>query len=60
MYKHEHKYFAYNTKAEFEPVVVPNPDNAQLYQRVEYLISGCNCGAGIKMRLIEDDYEPNA
>ena len=42
---HTHKYFAFQTKAEFEPIFT---NGEVLYRRVEYLISGCNCGKSLK------------
>jgi hypothetical protein len=56
---HQHKYFAYTHKSEFEPVdinkVVFRDDYleppVQLYRRVEYLISGCSCGLAVKSKV---------
>lgn len=44
-YKHEHKFFGFQTRKEFEPVIV---DGVTYYQPVDYLISGCSCGESRK------------
>lgn len=54
MMPHSHKFFAYNVKADFE-VAGKNQLGEQLYKRVEYLISGCNCGQGIRTRITDGD-----
>ena len=43
--KHVCKFFAYTSKADFEPVFI---DGEVLYRRNEYLISGCSCGKAPK------------
>lgn len=43
---HEHKYFAFNTKKDFEPVVMD--DGSIMYNMVEYLIAACSCGDAVK------------
>lgn len=49
-YEHEHKYYAYTTKSEFEPIFV---DGEVLYRRTDYLISGCSCGLSTKSKVRE-------
>lgn len=47
--KHVHKYFAFQTKKDFEPVETDG--GSQLYQLVEYVYSACSCGVAIKARV---------
>lgn len=50
-----HKFFVFQVRADFEPVIIPNPDNVQLYQRVEYAITNCNCGEVRRKKVVQDD-----
>jgi hypothetical protein len=44
-----HRYFIFKVVEVFEPYNgIDKPYDAQLYQKVEYAISGCNCGSSIK------------
>lgn len=64
-YVHEHKYFAFQTKTEFEPVIYVSPELAEmigkdnLYTKVEYQYSSCNCGLAqkVKVRNYDQDAE---
>lgn len=49
---HRHKYFVFQVKADFVPVGRAK-DGVQVYERVEYSYSGCNCGASLKSRVAD-------
>jgi hypothetical protein len=60
---HEHKFYGYQVKADFEPLppfMEESADgelvntNQDLYRRVEYAISICNCGAARKVKVNEE------
>lgn len=42
------RFFAFKIKADFEPIVL---EGETLYERVEYLISGCSCGRSVSSRI---------
>ncbi len=48
---HVHKYYAFQVKYEFEPL----PEGNNLYRRVEYSYSVCNCGRAIKSKVVSKD-----
>lgn len=48
---HQHKYFMFQVKKDFEPVIMA--DGSILYKMVEYGYSGCNCGFGVKSQIKE-------
>lgn len=59
MSDHFHKFFGFQVKAEFEPLppkfVKDINVTKDLYRRVEYIITVCNCGTGKKTRLEVDE-----
>ncbi len=56
-YEHTCKFFIFEVKAAFEPTTIDSYNNElppyfpTLYERVEYAILGCNCGAVSKKRV---------
>lgn len=47
-----HRYFLFKVVEVFEPYNgIDKPYDAQLYEKVEYGISGCNCGSTMKQRV---------
>ena len=62
---HEHKFFIFQVKADFEPLPVEMVDvdndgkytnvNKDLYRRVEYATLGCNCSEVIKRKVKNGD-----
>lgn len=53
-----HRYFIFKVVEVFEPFKMPENWAAwkkdrivQLYEKVEYAISGCNCGSAVKQRV---------
>jgi hypothetical protein len=44
--KHNHKYFAFQIKKDFEPIA--QADGSIMYKLVEYSYSCCNCGDSVK------------
>ena len=51
-YEHTCKFFAFQTKKEFEPVDVPGYEGV-LYEAIDFLYSACNCGVALKTRVID-------
>ena len=59
-YTHEHKYFIYQVKNNFEPTIILDQDGRTLYIMVEYAFSSCNCGDTIKKEVrLKEDAETN-
>lgn len=48
-----HRYFIFKVVEVFEPVdtAAITHEYGQLYAKVEYAISGCNCGSAIRQRV---------
>jgi hypothetical protein len=58
---HEHKFYLFETKMAFEPIISKlltdysskaGLASGELYQRVEYAISGCSCGVVTKRKIM--------
>jgi hypothetical protein len=56
MAEHDHKFFIFQVKADFEPTKLKTTDGRVLYIRIEYAFSGCNCGAALKTRIKTSDF----
>lgn len=50
---HRHRYYFAQIKYDFEPL----PEGNNLYRRVEYSYSVCNCGRAIKSKVINKENE---
>jgi hypothetical protein len=49
-----HRYFIFKVVEVFEPSTNHvNRDSAILYEKVEYAVSGCNCGSAIKQKVVQ-------
>jgi hypothetical protein len=48
-----HRYFIFKVVEVFEPVdsAAVTHEYGQLYAKIEYAISGCNCGSSIKQKV---------
>ena len=53
-HEHIHKFFMFETKSAFEPIINLGVGNPQLYERNEYAILACNCSEVKKIRIVEE------
>lgn len=50
-----HRYFIFKVVEVFEPIETGavTHEYGQLYQKLEYAVSGCNCGSAIKQKVVQ-------